>query len=506
MCEDFLLRTNPSRPVSSMNQDVGALLQHLDTASNGSAAPTNQSDARPVPSLSADLALDHRCGKPFAAAYYGNRNSLFLRWLYSTASLLADHDQRLTQFAVQREIFLAFFGHPNSFHAWPDESQDLILKDVRVEDSEMQEEPIGEQVQTAAPFDFDDDEDNWCDKDVSGSGHVHGSTDYENTNPTTATNSDSNPTFETADPGPNELNDVEMQTNPNLEGNQTNNVELQEPQDLEMANSTSDSNLIRETADSGPGQSNQTETQLIAPSPSSNALINSENQQNTAVLHQPPVETHTGAEDSGRALVLHNAESIDTANNTIYPPPQSQNLQSPSSNQQQMVVAANTSHSGQTSQNSLVRQYWSKAAFEFSNYPILIATFLDNMKQFTANKFATVPNLYLFAKNGPSDRARAKVAFCLDEADRRSFEKAFIFTPISDDKILGGFKSVSSQDWHKVASPNGKVIAVGPSKLELHAVQQSIDPDITRRRERYTKRLFTDDVNQALIEDEDEVL
>ena len=114
MCEDFLRRTNPmgyqSFHTDDLGRDIKRLIAHINEL-----APQSDKKTVPCPPFSSNLSIilppDQRFGKPFEAAYYNNREFLFVDLLFD---MLADFGEEralnVTQFAIQREILCAFFG------------------------------------------------------------------------------------------------------------------------------------------------------------------------------------------------------------------------------------------------------------------------------------------------------------------------------------------------------------------------------------------------------------
>ena len=114
MCEEFLRRTNPmgyqSFHTDQLSRDIERLMTHINEL-----VPRSDEKTVPCPPLSSNLSTvlspDQRSGKPFEAAYYNNREFLFVDTIFEALDdIEEDRALNVTQFAIQKEILRAFFG------------------------------------------------------------------------------------------------------------------------------------------------------------------------------------------------------------------------------------------------------------------------------------------------------------------------------------------------------------------------------------------------------------
>jgi hypothetical protein len=109
MCSEFLQRIDPNAYLNggSLEKDTIALMAHLSNRTNINSDPSLQTLPTLAYQNTMNVGFERRCGRPFELSYYIDRQFLYLKYIYDVR--LDKPSACISSFAIQREIFRAFF-------------------------------------------------------------------------------------------------------------------------------------------------------------------------------------------------------------------------------------------------------------------------------------------------------------------------------------------------------------------------------------------------------------
>ena len=471
MCEDFLRRSSPfvyqDRPLDVVHRDVDKLLRHVDitvpSKGNGNSNPSISS------SVTTTISNEHRCGKPFEAAYYANRGNLHLTWIYNPCWLSFDRFDNITIFGIQREVFLAFFGHHSCVTAWPDECSELLLQDIKISPDDGRGE-------------YSDYDDSSGDEESSDQGE---SNSYEESNGLHRPN------------GYGE-DDTHMHGS-------NNGITLQKT-------IIPDHHTI-----TPPAPENSAETEVNVQSnaiiqPESNALITTQNSAadiNVSAItpHVPEVQMYTmqitatshlnNVENSSVDALMQDAGIVESSSrdNTLLGDAQPENAVLDLGI---LITSKGLENSRWASVSKPTPTHWRKGPFSISirSAPVLIKTFRKYGFDWYDAHQQRVPNMILALVHSDDQYFSCLLAYELVHNDWEKYATYFfyVFQPSADESIQGGFKSLTLHDLLYDTNLQGKVILVEPTSHDVEHVAQAVED------EQMAKELFTDKTEDQLLE------